>query len=107
MVNVTFIRRDDVICGFISEGHAGYAAEGEDIVCSAVSVLTLNTCNALETFTEDSYTLDMSPDGGYLKLLMDGPFSHDADLLLRSLHLGIRSVGSSYSEYIQINYRDL
>lgn len=107
MINVTFIRKDDVICGFISEGHAGYAEEGEDIVCSAVSVLTLNTCNALETLTEDSYTLDMSPDGGYLKLVMDGEFSHDSELLLASLHLGIRSVCDAYGDFLQVNYQDL
>ena len=34
-------------------GHAGYAEYGEDIVCAAVSVLTINTINSIEQLTKD------------------------------------------------------
>ena len=34
-------------------GHAGYAEAGEDIVCSAISVLVINTINSIERFTND------------------------------------------------------
>ncbi len=37
------------------EGHAGYADEGEDIICAAVSALALNFFNSVETFTEDGF----------------------------------------------------
>ena len=33
--------------GFHVKGHAGYAEEGSDIVCSAISVLTTTCVNAL------------------------------------------------------------
>ena len=29
------------------KGHAGYAKRGEDIVCAAISVLTINTINSI------------------------------------------------------------
>ena len=38
--------------GFKSAGHAGYAEEGSDIICSAISVLTINTINSIEQFTD-------------------------------------------------------
>ena len=41
------------IVGFRSAGHAGYAEEGSDIICSAVSILTFNTINSIEKFTDD------------------------------------------------------
>jgi uncharacterized protein YsxB (DUF464 family) len=46
--------------GFKSAGHAGYAEEGSDIICSAISVLTINTINSIEQFTDAVY--DMSVD---------------------------------------------
>ena len=36
-----------------SNGHAGYAEEGQDIICAAVSALIVNTVNSVETLTED------------------------------------------------------
>ena len=38
---------------FLSKGHAGYAEEGQDIVCAAVSALIITTVNSLEEFTEE------------------------------------------------------
>ena len=38
--------------GFDLEGHAGYSEAGTDIVCAAVSVLVINTINAVEMYTE-------------------------------------------------------
>ncbi len=37
MTTITFFTEGDRITGFTSRGHSGYAAEGEDIVCSAVT----------------------------------------------------------------------
>ena len=48
------------IVGFRSAGHAGYAEEGSDIICSAVSILTFNTINSIEKFTDAKF--DVSVD---------------------------------------------
>jgi len=37
MTTVTFFHKDDALLGFRAGGHAGYADEGEDIVCAAIS----------------------------------------------------------------------
>ena len=44
-----------VYTGIVMEGHAGYADEGEDIICAAVSALALNFFNSVEAFTEDGF----------------------------------------------------
>ena len=44
--------RDRVI-SVNTKGHAGFAKRGKDIVCSAVSVLLINTVNSIKCFTED------------------------------------------------------
>ena len=48
MIKARIYRKNQKICGFEISGHAGYAQAGEDIVCSAVTVLCFNTVNAVE-----------------------------------------------------------
>ena len=52
MINVTIYQKENKICAFEISGHAGYAPAGEDIVCAAVTVLSFNTVNAIEAFTD-------------------------------------------------------
>ena len=45
MTKITFYQRvDGTFQGFHSQDHAGYSAEGQDIVCAAVSALVINFC---------------------------------------------------------------
>ena len=49
MIHVTIYENDRKECiGFQTKGHAEYAKMGQDIVCAAVSVLVINTMNAIE-----------------------------------------------------------
>ena len=53
MIWVTVVRtKDNQIRSFQVSGHAEYAESGQDIVCSAVSALTITTINALSKPTE-------------------------------------------------------
>ena len=38
MTTVTFLTEEARIVGFDAQGHSGFAAEGEDIVCAAVTL---------------------------------------------------------------------
>ena len=42
--------------GFKAVGHAGYGEAGEDIVCAAISVLTINTINAIDAYTNKVFS---------------------------------------------------
>ena len=96
------VRPDGSMCGFEIEGHAGYADEGQDIVCAAVSVLSINTVNAIERFTEDDFSVD-SGDGGYLSCVLHGKISHDSELLLKTMWMGLTAIADQYgASFIQI-----
>ena len=65
MISVTVYKdKNNHYTGFRCDGHAEYAEPGEDIVCSAVSVLTLNTCNAIEALTEDAFSVGADQETG-------------------------------------------
>ena len=58
MISVVITKHNDEYSGIEFNGHAGYADSGEDIVCAAVSVLVINTFNAIERFTDDAFNSD-------------------------------------------------
>ncbi len=48
MTKITIFRNHDgEYLGFDCLGHAGYADEGEDIVCAGISALVINTINSI------------------------------------------------------------
>lgn len=107
MISITIFKAGHQYKGFICEGHAGYAEEGYDIICSAVSVLTINTINSLEQFTEDDFQVEQAEDGGYLKLVLDGEVSEQSELLMKSLVLGLQTIEENYGkEFLNIEFQD-
>ena len=60
MTKITFFRRDGVFYGFEETGHTGYGESGEDILCSALSAMTMLIVNTIEiSFAGDvDYQID-------------------------------------------------
>ncbi len=54
MITITVFKHQDQYRGFRSSGHAGYAEEGTDIICAAVSALTVNAINSIDELTDDA-----------------------------------------------------
>lgn len=48
MTKVTFFKRDGVFYGFRETGHTGYGESGDDILCSALSAMTMLIINTVE-----------------------------------------------------------
>ena len=48
MTKVVFFRSNGVFWGFEEQGHTGFEASGQDILCSAISAMTMLVINAIE-----------------------------------------------------------
>jgi uncharacterized protein YsxB (DUF464 family) len=66
MTTITFYKADGVYYGFEEQGHTGYGESGEDILCSALSSMTMLIINAIEVtygcnvdYTIDEETTDI------------------------------------------------
>lgn len=92
---------------FILTGHAGYADHGQDIVCSAVSMIVINTINSIDLLTKEPFTLDQDEEKGHIDCAFENmkvnKGTDDAALLLKSMVLGLNSIQKQYRDYIQIN----
>ncbi len=103
MINVTAIYNEaDEECGFRIEGHAGFAKFGKDIVCSAVSALSVNTVNSIETFTEDHFSCKTDEKSGFMEFIITSDVSKESKLLLQSFFLGIRTISEEHNKYVKL-----
>ncbi len=88
------------------KGHAGFDKKGRDIVCAAVSMLVINTINAMEEFTE-TYPV-IQEQNGLLQAEFEQAPDEKAVLLLDAMMLGIRGAAEEYGkQYITVSEKEV
>ncbi|GKH32855.1 ribosomal-processing cysteine protease Prp [Muricomes sp. OA1] len=114
MIKVTIYKTDKhEYVGFDALGHAGFADEGMDIVCAAASALIINTINAVERYTSDETSVVTDDSEGAQGLIQfrftGGRPTHDAELLLKTMILGLEEIedDSDYEPYIDIIFKEV
>ncbi|MBO5010802.1 MAG: ribosomal-processing cysteine protease Prp [Clostridia bacterium] len=60
MTTITFYKTNGVYYGFEEQGHTGFAESGDDILCSALSAMTMLIINTIEVSYASTvdYTID-------------------------------------------------
>ena len=60
MTKLVFFRTGGVFYGFEEQGHTGYGEEGNDILCAALSAMTMLIINTVEVAYSSSidFTID-------------------------------------------------
>ncbi len=80
-------------------GHAGYAASGKDIICAAVTALSITLFKSLTDLTEDEIEYDIQPGWVDIKY---GDLSEKAKTLVDSFFIGICLIADEFPGYIRI-----
>ncbi len=114
MIQVTvLVDSEQSNCGILMCGHAGYGErdrhqDGQELVCAAVSALTLNMANSVEHFTDTPFEAEMEEDSGLFHFRFTGKAGPEATLLINSLIFGLLDIEEEYGEpYIKINYKEV
>ena len=60
MTKIVFFRSNGVFYGFEEQGHTGYGEEGDDVLCAALSAMTMLIINTIEiSYASDvEYNID-------------------------------------------------
>ena len=60
MTKIVFHKWDNVFYGFSEQGHTGYGESGDDVLCAAISAMTMLIINTIEvSYASDvNYTID-------------------------------------------------
>ncbi len=62
MTTITFYKTGGFYYGFEEQGHTGYGESGEDILCSALSAMTMLIINAIEVTYQSSVDYDIDEE---------------------------------------------
>ena len=92
---------------FELSGHAGFAEEGQDIICAGVSALSIAAVNGLEHFL--AVVPKVQEADGHLTCRLEGMADQDlekAQWILQTMALGIEQIRTTYGQkYIMIDRR--
>ena len=86
-------------------GHSGYAEQGSDIVCAAVSALSITCANSLEALCGLKDIAECGEDGQLSIRIPPEAMTPDAQLLLQSLRLGMEDIAGTYPRYVKFSIR--
>ncbi len=109
MTKVTIYKNELNECvGFKVYDHAEFAEAGSDIVCSAISILTINTMNAIERFTDVNFTQDVDEEGCMIQFRIDKP-TKETTLLLETMILGLQTLedNEDYEDYMDLIFEEV
>lgn len=105
MITVIFNCCGDLVCGFKINGHSGYAEEGQDIICSAVSSASIMTAN---TITEVQHiNAEITENDGFLSLNLSKDEAKKAEVVLSGLKLHLTALSEQFKEYIKVKISEV
>lgn len=93
------------IVGFVMEGHAGYADQGEDIVCAAVSSAAYMTANTITEIIKAETEVAVE-DGMMFVRVVAGDAIRCRDIFA-GLKLHLIGLEEQYPNRIQVNYMEV
>ena len=100
MIRIRVTRMAGEIVSLVCQGHAGYAEEGHDIVCAAVSVLAFTCANALESVA--GVQPKVEEKDGFLSVFLPENAGHDAQTVMHTVLQGFRDLSDAYPTYLQL-----
>ncbi|MCI5840169.1 MAG: ribosomal-processing cysteine protease Prp [Peptoniphilaceae bacterium] len=101
MISVELLKEKDDFKGFKIKGHANSNIYGKDIVCAAVSILSVTCVNTLDYYNEK---FKFNDNGKIMELLILNP-NKNTQVILKNFEIGILSLleNKEYSKYIVLN----
>lgn len=89
-------------------GHSGFAGNGKDIVCAAISILVINTINAMERFAEEDMKVTTNEETGFIDCRFNTDLSDKGGLLMDSMILGLSNIADQYgSKYLLLKFEEV
>jgi len=115
MTKLTFFKRNGKFYGFEEKGHTGYGEEGNDILCAALSSMTMLIINAIEVayasdvqYTIDEKTTDIKviAYGALPEFEADERKNYAISGLIEAYYLQINDLLEDYYDYLDVNEID-
>lgn len=115
MTKVVFFRNDGIFYGFRETGHTGYGDEGYDILCAALSSMSMLLINSINVVFAGE--LDYTVDEGATEIMVQSKsalpeFEEDERKryaisgLFMSYYIQLNDLVEEYYDYLQVDVVD-
>ncbi len=99
-------RKTNRITSFTISGHADAGPYGYDIVCAAVSALSIGAVNAVAALCNVQLPVQSGKKGGYLRCEIPNDLAesvdHDVQLLIEGMVVALKDIEKEYSKHIAV-----
>ena len=97
MIKVSFLKKGESFIGFELSGHSGYAEEGSDIVCSAVSSVAYMVANTVTEVIGGKASVTL--DDGYMKFIPENA-TGEVQMLFKGMALHLNALAQQYGKFL-------
>ena len=115
MTKVVFFRNDGIFYGFRETGHTGYGEAGDDVLCAALSAMTMLLINSINVVFAGE--LDYTVDEGATEIMVQSKsalpeFEEDERKryaisgLFMSYYIQLNDLMEEYYKYLQVEVID-
>ena len=110
MTTIKITKQDNHIVSVECSGHSGYAKQGNDIICAAISTLTQSCVLGLIQIAEiKNIKTIINNESGYYKFTIPSKLSEiqqlKADVLLNTMEISLIDLEKGYSKYIKMEVK--
>lgn len=115
MTKVVFYKTDGRFYGFREIGHTGYGESGEDILCSALSAMTMLIINAIEityassvdyTIDEKTADIELIAKGALPRFESDEKKSFAVSGLIEAYFYQLTELTEEYYEFLEVEEKE-
>lgn len=114
MTKVVFYKSGDVFYGFEEQGHTGYGESGDDILCSALSAMTMLIINAIEVAYASDVDYIIDEETADIKLIAKGAVTEQDEKkryaisgLLTAYFYQLNDLTEEYYDYLEVEERQM
>ena len=115
MTKIVFYKTNDVFYGFEEQGHTGYGESGDDVLCAALSSMTMLILNAIEVayasdveYTIDEKTTDVKviAKGALSKFEKDDKKRYAVSGLIMAYYYQLNDLVEEYYDYLSVDVEE-
>ena len=114
MTKIVFYKSGDVFYGFEEHGHTGYGESGEDVLCAALSSMTMLIINAIEVVYASDVDYIIDEETADIKLIARGAIEEADEKkryaisgLITAYYYQLNDLIEDYYDYLEVEEREV
>ena len=114
MTKIVFYKSGDVFYGFEEHGHTGYGESGDDVLCAALSSMTMLIINAIEVAYASDVDYIIDEETADVKLIARGAVNDPDEKkrfaisgLITAYYYQLNDLVEEYYDFLEVDEREM